>query len=315
MKKLISIVPTSYNEEKCIDKFYEEVSKTINQIDKYDFEVIITENGSYDSTYKKLIEINRKDSRFKIVKVARNCGSDGGISASLKHAKGEAAIITYTDLEDPPYLIFDFIKKWEEGYKNVYGIVKSRNSGFLRRFNSQLFYFLINKLTKNIIPKNISDYRLIDKSVYEVFNSIKERNKFLRALFAWMGFKSIGIEYKRVNRAGGKSKASTLHVLALATRGIFSYSVVPLRIASVIGLTTSVLSFLGIMFFVTQYLFFGKFPPFAGFGTIICVILLMFGILFFLIGIVGEYIGMIYDEVKGRPQFIVDELIGIEKKD
>ena len=127
----------------------------IDKINNYDFEVIIVENGSFDKTFDKLLEVNKKDHRFKILKLTRNCGGDGGISAGLKYASGDAAIITYADLEDPPSLFKDFIKKWEDGYYHVYGITKKRQGSFLRKINSKIFYYLINKLTNNIIPKNV----------------------------------------------------------------------------------------------------------------------------------------------------------------
>lgn len=312
-KKLISIIVPAYNEEECIDKFYNTVSEIINKIPKYDFEVIIAENGSADSTFEKLIEINKKDPRFKTVKLTRNCKADGGIDAAIKYAKGDAAIITYSDMEDPPHLFAKFIEQWENGYQHVYGITRRRQGGFIRNFNSKIFYFLINKLTGNVVPRNVSDFRLVDKQVYQEFNKITEKNKFLRGLFAWLNYKSIGIEYDRVPRAGGKSKANTLLALSIAFKSIFSYSVFPLRIASLMGLIVSALSFAGIMFFVVEYLLFGKFPPFAGFGTLVCLILLLFGILFFLIGLLGEYIGLIYEEVKGRPLYVIEKTVGIEK--
>lgn len=312
-KKLISIVIPAYNEEECVDKLYDGLVAVINPITKYDFEIIITDNGSYDNTFKKLLKINAKDPRFKIVKLTRNCGGDGGISAGLKFAKGDAAIITYADLEDPPHLFNQFLEKWEEGYKHVYGVTKARQGEFIRRMNSKLFYFLINKLTNNVVPKNVADFRLVDRQVYREINDITEQNKFLRGLFAWLNYKSIGIEYDRnLVRAGGVSKASTFTTVALALKGIFSYSNFPLKIASFLGIITSSISFLAMLYFIIQYVFFNNPPPFNGFGTIICLILLLFGMMFLLIGLLGEYVGLIYNEVKGRPTFVIDQLVGLD---
>ena len=176
--------------------------------------------------------------------------------------------------------------------------------------NSEIFYFIINKLTKNIIPRYVADFRLVDKQVYREINQFPEKNRFLRGLFAWSGFKSIGIEYERATRFGGTSKASTIAVLALALRGIFSFSHFPLRLSTILGAITSTLSFVGIFYFIIQYIFFKY--PFQGFGTIVCLMLLLFGILFLLIGILGEYMGLVYEEVKSRPVYIVDELVGIK---
>jgi dolichol-phosphate mannosyltransferase len=310
-KKLISIVIPAYNEEACTAPLERGINGIIDSLPQYDFEVIIVENGSYDRTYEQLMEIHQRDGRYKIVKLTRNVGPENAICAGLQFARGDAAIITYADLEDPPHLMRDFIAKWEEGYKHVYGITRQRQGSRLRRFNSQLFYTIINRLTNNVVPKNVADFRLVDRQVYQEINLITEKNRFLRGLFAWLNYKSFGIEYDRnTTRAGGESKASTLVVLALALKAIFSYSNFPLKIASILGGVTGVLSLLAILYFIVQYLFFSNFP-FSGFGTIVVLMLLMFSILFFLIGILGEYVALIYSEVKGRPLFVVDELVGI----
>lgn len=310
MKKLISIVIPAYNEEACIEPLYSALVAVINPLLQYDFEVVIVENGSYDRTYDRLRDIHAKDSRFKVVKLTRNCGAEGGITAGLHHVRGDAAIITYADLEDPPEMIGEFLGHWENGYKHVYGVTRQRQGSWLRKFNSRLFYMLINKLTDNIIPKNVADFRLVDRQVYEQINRITEQNRFLRGLFSWVNFKSMGIPYDRRNRSGGKSKASTFVVLALALKGIFSYSNFPLKIASIMGSVTSGLSFLAVFYFALQYLFFDNLP-FSGFATIVCLILFMFGLIFFFLGILGEYVALIYSEVKGRPLFIVDETLGL----
>jgi glycosyltransferase involved in cell wall biosynthesis len=307
--KLISIVIPAYNEEECIDALFARLSGVMNLLPNYDFEVIIVENGSHDKTYQKLLEVKKQDARFKILKLSKNFGADGGITAGLHFAKGDAAILTYADLEDPPELILDFVAKWEEGYKHVFGITKKRQGSFIRKFNSRLFYAIVNKLTNNLIPKNVSDFRLMDKQMYQEVNALSERNRFLRGMIASLGFKSIGIPYDRSSeRAGGISKASTLLVLNLALRGIFAFTTAPLKIASILGIITSIVSFFGIVFFSIQYLFFET-TKFAGFGTIICAILLLFGIVFIMLGIMGEYVGLIYNEVKKRPIFIVEEFI------
>ena len=167
MKKLISIITSAYNEEGCIDELSRQLQAVFYENKMYDFEAIIIENGSMDGTYEKLIKIREKDPRFKIVQLSRNFRMDGGITAGLQYAKGDAAVIMTANLQDKPSIINDFIKKWEEGYDHVYGIVKSRpGKGIFRRLNSLLFYILINKMTDNMIPKNASDFRLIDKKVY-----------------------------------------------------------------------------------------------------------------------------------------------------
>ncbi|MBT7895400.1 MAG: glycosyltransferase family 2 protein [Flavobacteriales bacterium] len=315
-KKLISVVIPAYNEEEFVDVLYSGITDVIDKIDNYNFEVIIVENGSADNTYNKLLSIHKKDKRFKIVKLTRNCKGDGGISAGLQYVKGDSAIIMYADLEDPPSLIPKFIEKWEQGYKDIYGIVNKRQKGFLMKINAYIFYSLMYWLTKGAIPKNVGDFRLIDKQVYQCFNQLPERNRFSRGLFPWLGFKGIGIKYDRkTTRTPRKmlGQSYLFAVLSLALKGVFSFSHFPLKIASIIGALLSITAFSGVIYFIIQHVIFNN-SPFQGFGTIICLILLLFGFLFFLIGILGEYIGLIHNEVRGRPIYILDKLVGIKDK-
>lgn len=311
MKKLISIVIPAYNEQDNVDELARRLKKVFESNMKYDFEAIIVENGSLDNTYEKLFAIHEQDPRFKIVQLARNFRMDGGLTAGLNFASGDAAVIMTADLQDPPELIGQFIEKWEEGYENVYGIVTKRNgTGALRRFNSQLFYKLANAITGGMIPRNVSDFRLVDKKVYKIINSIHERNRFVRGLFAWVGFKSIGIEHERSERFAGTSGAHTLKVLELALKAILAHSYLPLKLISIIGITVSALSFSLLSWTVVKAIFWGV--PFDGYGTIMTVILLMFGILFTVLGIISEYIGLIYEEVKQRPNFVIRNMVGID---
>ena len=310
MKKLISIVIPAYNEQDNVDELARRLQGVFAANPAYDFEVVIVENGSMDSTYEKLLAVHQQDNRFKILQLARNFRMDGGVTAGLNYAKGDAAVIMTADLQDPPELITEFIKKWEEGYENVYGIVTKRiGTNAIRRFNSQLFYKVANTLTGGMIPRNVSDFRLVDRKVYETINSIHERNRFIRGLFAWVGYKSIGIEHERAERFAGVSGAHTFKVIELALKGIFAHSYVPLKLITLTGLTVSILSFLLLAWTVTKAVLWGV--PFEGYGTIMTVMLLMFGILFTMLGIVSEYVGLIYEEVKQRPNFIVRNKVGM----
>lgn len=311
MKKLISIVIPAYNEQDNVDELARRLQGVFELNLKYDFEAIIVENGSSDNTYEKLFAVHKQDPRFKILQLARNFRMDGGLTAGLNFASGDAAVIMTADLQDPPELIGQFIEKWEDGYENVYGIVTKRNgTSLLRRFNSQLFYKLANALTGGMIPKNVSDFRLVDRKVYRVINSIHERNRFVRGLFAWVGFKSIGIEHERAERFAGVSGAHTLKVLELALKAIFAHSYVPLKLITVVGIAVSTLSFGLLLWTVIKAVLWGV--PFEGYGTIMTVMLLMFGILFTMLGIVSEYIGLIYEEVKQRPNFVVKTKVGLK---
>jgi dolichol-phosphate mannosyltransferase len=234
---------------------------------------------------------------------------DGGLTAGLNYVSGDAVVLMTADLQDPPELISEFIKKWEEGYENVYMVVTKRTgTGPIRTFNSKAFYWLAGKLTDNRIPKNASDFRLVDRKVYEAVRGMEERNRFIRGLFAWVGFKSIGIEAERPERFGGVSNAHSLKVIDLAFKGIFSHSYIPLKLITVCGIVLSGISIVSLFAFAISWVFIGV--PFAGFGTIVSLVLLVFGFLTFMLGLIAEYIGLIYEEVKQRPNFVVSQSLG-----
>jgi dolichol-phosphate mannosyltransferase len=310
MKKLITIIVPAYNEEACIEELARQLTAVFAVNNRYDFETLIIENGSVDRTWEILQSINARDPRFKVIRLARNFRMDGGITAGLHYAMGDAVVFMTADLQDPPELITEFIKKWEEGYENIYmHVLKRRGTGPIRSFNSRAFYWLAGKLTDNRIPKNVSDYRLLDRKVYEAVRDMKERNRFVRGLVAWVGFKSIGVEAERAERFGGVSNAHSLKVIDLAFKGIFSHSYIPLKLITMTGVVLSLTSFVSIAVFTYVWVFIGV--PFAGFGTLVSVAVLAFGTLTFMLGIIAEYLGLIYEEVKGRPNFIVSDVLGV----
>ena len=307
-KKLISIVIPAYNEEDCVNELARQLTKVMDKLKKYKFEVLIVENGSKDKTWSLLQKIAATDKRFKPIRLSRNFGMDGGITAGLELATGDACVIMSADLQDPPELIIDFAKKWEEGYENIYMVVEKREtSGFFRRINSRMFYFVADRLTGGLIPKGFSDFRLVDRKVYEAVRSMNESNRFVRGLFAWVGFKSFGISRPRPARFGGESKAKLTTVLRLAKHGILSFSDVPLRFITWFGIGCSGIALGTMVIFAILKFIIGT--PFAGFATIVTIILFFFGLLSFMIGILAEYVAMIHSEVKNRPNFIIAEVI------
>jgi dolichol-phosphate mannosyltransferase len=312
-KKLVSLIIPAYNEEECVDELFSRLKNVFDVEQRYEFEVIIVENGSIDSTWVKLQKIAELDSRFKILKLSRNFRMDGGLTAGLDYIKGEACVLMTADLQDPPELIPVFLRYWEQGYENIFGVVTRRvGTGPIRTINSKLFYWLAGKLTDGRIPRNASDFRLVDKKVYLAVKGMTERNRFVRGLFAWAGFNSIGVPMERPPRFGGVSNAPTFKVLDLAFKGIFAHSYKPLRLITIFGVVLSLLSFLSIIPLVFFWLFVGV--PFAGFGSLISLFLLLFGVLFLMLGIVSEYIGLIYEEVKLRPNYIVSEFLNYSTK-
>ena len=307
--KSISIIIPAYNEADCVEELTSRLRQLFKLESDYHWDVIIVENGSTDQTWTKLKLIAQTDERFKVLRLSRNFRMDGGITAGLEYITSDACVLMTADLQDPPEIISHFLRKWEEGFENIYGVIKKRRgSNVLRKMNSVLFYKIAGKLTNRLIPENASDFRLVDRKVYEAVREMNERNRFVRGLFAWVGFKSIGIPMDRPERYAGKSNADTFKVLELAIKGLFAHSYKPLRFISLAGLIISLMSLVAIVVLAVLAFFIGV--PFAGFGTIVALIIGGFGFQTLLLGIVSEYLGLVYEESKGRPNFIVSEKIG-----
>lgn len=308
-KKLISIVIPVYNEEENLPELIGRLQKFIKLFSSYSFEVIFVENGSNDRSYSILKQSAHLDKRVKILQLSKNFGGEGGIEAGIHYAKGDALVIMMADLQEPISLIKDFIIKWEQGYEIVYGIVKKRTATFFRNIFSIIFYKLINLLTGNMFPENASDFKLIDKKVYETINKMPEQNKYLRGVIIWTGFKQIGIPFDREKRFAGESKADLKTVIDIALNAIFSFSYVPLRIMSIFGIIITISSFVLMFFYVYLFIVHGRSTP--GIMTIIMVLLFLFGILFLFMGIISEFLARIYNEAKKRPLFIEKNKINL----
>lgn len=309
MRKKISIVTSAYNEALCVEELARRLAAVFDQLPAYDFEAIVVENGSEDETFELLEAIARRDSRFKVIQLSRNFRMDGGLTAGLDFVDADAVVLMTADLQDPPEMIPRFIAQWEAGYENVYGIVTvRRGTGIIRTINSRLFYWLIGNLTGHLIPANASDFRLLDRRVYEVVREMDERNRFVRGLVAWVGFRSIGVEHEREERFAGESKAHSRGVLQLAVKAILAHSQVPLVIIPMVGIGLFVASAVALVALTIDWITRGV--PFPGFGTIVALMVMLFGVLFCLLGVVSIYIGQIYEEVKGRPNFVVRQTLG-----
>lgn len=310
MKKKIACIIPAYNESECVEELARRLGKVFDSEPDYDFEAIIVENGSEDDTMEKLLAINKEDPRFKVLQLARNFRMDGGLTAGLNVVDADAAVLMTADLQDAPEFIPELIRKWEEGYENCYGVVtERRGTGPIRTMNSKLFYWLAGKLTHDRITKNASDFRLVDRKVYEAVRSMDERNRFVRGLFSWVGFKSIGVPMSRPPRFAGESKAHTFGVIDLAFKGIFAHSYVPLRLITITGFFLSFIAAVSVVLFTIRFVLTGV--PFPGYGSLICIILIGFGVVTLLLGVVGEYLALIYEEVKQRPNFVVTRKVGL----
>ena len=307
MKNIVFIIP-AYNEERNVTELHSQISKNISELSMYNFTFLFIENGSTDNTYAELLDLVKLDKNVKILKLSRNFKMDGAIAAGINTVDCDAAIIMTANLQDDPKVIIKFIRKWEEGYEHVYGVVKTRpGKSKIRQFNSKLFYKLANKFSDSLIPENVSDFRLVDKKVLNAVKSLNEVNRFYRGFFSWVGFKSIGVEFNRQKRFSGTSHAKTLPVLSFAIRGILAFSVKPLRLSIFFTRVTSMVSFTVLLF--QTYNWISKGVPFDGFGTLVGLLLLFFSLIFLTLSILSEYLGLIYEETKKRPHFIISEKI------
>ena len=306
MKKVTCII-TAYNEEDNVIELFSQLEKVNKNLQNYLLDYLFIENGSTDNTFKNLLELKLENDNFRIIKLSRNFGFDGGITAGLDLVDSDAAIIMTANLQDDPKIIPKFLEKWEEGYEMVYGIVKSRpGKSIFRKINSIVYYRILKIATKGLIPMDVSDFRLVDKKVIKALRTLRESNRFFRGFFSWVGFSSVGIEFERQERFSGKSKADTLKVLGFALRSIFAFSNLPLKISIFFTFIFSILSISVLS--IQIYRWFNLGVPFDGYGTIIGVSLLVASILFGVLSILGQYISLIFDETKKRPLYIIDEI-------
>lgn len=305
MKKISFIIP-AFNEEGNIEQLYKQVKNNIKNFQNYEFEFLFIENGSTDKTLEKIKKIKKLDKSIKYIKLSRNFRMDGGIASGIDNVDCDAAIIMTANLQDDPRVIPKFIELWEQGYDHVYGIVKSRpGKSLIRKINSRLFYKLINRMSNNLVPVGVSDYRLVNRKVIESVKLLTESNRFYRGFFAWVGFKSTGIKFDRQKRFSGKSHANTSSVLSFAIKGILAFSTKPLKISIFLTLVTSSISLIILIQQTIQWLKYGV--PFDGYGTLTGIMLLFISLIFLLLSLFGEYIGLIYDETKKRPHYIIDK--------
>ncbi len=307
----LSIIVSMYNEEESLATFFTEVKKVMKKLSSYKYEIVCIDDGSTDKTFEMLEAYAKKDDAIKVVKFSRNFGKEYGMMAGLRFCKGRAAIPMDVDLQDPPNLIIDFVKKWEEGYDMVYGIRNDRTSDtFLKRCTAKLFYKVYNLMTRSPIPYNAGDYRLLDRKIIDAILSLKERNVFMKGIFGWTGFKSCGVKYIRQKRCAGVSKWNYWKLWNFALDGITASTTLPLRIWTYIG---SLLSFTGMLYalyIIAKTIIYGVDVP--GYASLMVFILLLGGIQMIILGILGEYIGRIFIEVKNRPLYIVDKMVNID---
>jgi glycosyltransferase involved in cell wall biosynthesis len=313
LKVEVSIVVSMFNEEENLDYLFGRLEPILEQL-QCRYEIICVNDGSTDNTLKKLLQYRKRDSRIKIVNFSRNFGKDTAITAGLRYSRGQAVIPIDADLQDPPELIEGLLAKWREGYDVVYGIRSKRyGEGLGKRLTANLFYRFINLLSETPIPKDTGDFRLLDRRVVEVLNQIPERTRFMKGLFAWVGFKQVGLNYERQPRHRGTSNWSFWKLWNFALDGITLFSTAGLKFWSYAGLVISLLAFLYALFLITLTLLHGKDVP--GYVSIMVTMLFLGGLQLISLGILGEYLGRVYAEVKNRPLYIVRDSYGFDDEE
>jgi polyisoprenyl-phosphate glycosyltransferase len=299
-----SVVAPIYNEFENIPELYKRVSEVMDTTGE-PWELVLVDDGCTDGSTDRIRELAVKDGRIRPVIFARNFGHQIAVTAGMDYARGDAVVIIDADLQDPPEVIIELAKKWKEGYEVVYAVRAEREGeSKFKLWTASLFYRLIYRITDVKIPLDTGDFRLIDRKVVDVMNGMREKNRFLRGMGAWVGFKQIGVEYKRAARYSGETKYPFKKMLRFALNGITGFSYFPLQLATYFGFISAGLAILAIPVIVTLRLA-GESHFFEGQTTTLVAVLFLGGVQLISLGILGEYIGRIYDEAKGRPLYIV----------
>jgi glycosyltransferase involved in cell wall biosynthesis len=307
--KLLSIVVPVYNEEANVQPLYDAVNRTLERIaDRYQWEFIFTDNCSKDRTFECLDRLASRDSRVRIYRFTRNFGFQRSLLTGYRLARGDAAVQIDCDLQDPPGLILDFVRHWESGCKVVYGVRRSRPEPFLLHTARRFFYRATAGLSNDNLPIDAGDFRLVDRCVLDLLLLYRDANPYLRGYIATLGYPQLGVAYDRTERKHGESSFRLSSLLNLAIDGLVSHSMLPLRLASLIGVVTSVLAVLAITVYLALWLTYEKSWP-AGFATLAILMLVSIALNAIFLGIIGEYVARLYSQAKPQPLTIVERLV------
>ena len=310
--KTISIIIPAYNEEESLPYLMERLTKLINEIKNYEFEILFVNDGSKDKTIDLIKEYREKDNRVSYVDFARNFGKELAMIAGLDYAKGDAVIFMDADLQDPPELIPEMIKYWEEGYDDVYAQRRSRKGEtWLKKFTSKMYYRVLQSLTKVEIQKDTGDFRLLDRRCVNALKQMRETGRNSKSMFSWIGYKKKAILFDRDERVAGKTKWNYTKLINLAIDGITSFTTSPLRLSTYIAIPTFIALFVYFIYVIVKCIRYGI--VMEAFQAIILLVLFFSGIQILLFGIVGEYLGRIFNESKNRPLYLVNEYNGVRE--
>ena len=303
-----SVVVPMYNEEESIAETCARLRKTMDSA-QINYEILLINDGSRDRTAEIAGEICRADHRFRMIVFSRNFGHQVAITAGMDYARGDAVVVIDADLQDPPEIIIQMLEKWREGYEVVYGkrIARQGESRF-KKLTSSIFYRFLRSMTEVHMPVDVGDFRLIDRKVCDALKQVNERNRYIRGIISWLGFNSASVEFMREKRFAGETKYPLRKMIRFALDAITSFSYKPLKLASYMGISLSFFSFLYMVIVILQRILTDT--AITGWASSIAVSLFFNGIILIILGIIGEYIGRIYDEVKGRPLYIVSRIVG-----
>ena len=317
-KKSLSIICPVMNEEKTIPLLLEEIEphlkKCVSLMGKgATYEVLFVDDGSEDDTVEVINNAIKKNKKIKLLQFSRNFGKEAALAAALRHAKGDAVIPIDADLQDPPEMIVQMVEAWLDGAEVVNAKRANRDTdSFIKRFTASLFYKVYNFIAKNAIPENVGDFRLLDRVAVDEINKFTERNRFMKLIFSWVGYKQVTIEYVRAERSAGESKFNYIKLWNFALDGITGSTTLPLRMWTYIGILMSVITLVFATYIIIKTMIFGVEIP--GYASLMVIILIFGSFNFISLGILGEYIGRIAEEVRNRPLYIIQEKIGFEEK-
>ncbi len=305
-KDLLSIVAPAYNEEAGLDKFYSRLIGAVKDID-INLEIIYVNDGSQDSTLEIMSKQHEKDSRITIIDLSRNFGKEIALTAGLDHASGDAVVVIDTDLQDPPELISQLVEKWNQGFDVVNAKRTKRNGeSAFKKITSYIYYRFLYQMSDIKIPKDTGDFRLLSRNALDALLELREKHRYMKGLFAWVGYSQTEITYERDQRYAGETKWNFLGLVDLAFEGLTSFSVLPLRLASLLGFVTAFLGLAFAVIIIIKKIMFGD--PVAGYPSIVVLITFIGGIQLLALGIIGEYLGRVFNETKNRPLYLIKDI-------
>ncbi len=307
-RQTISMVVPVFNEEEVLPEFYRRATDALAALEGLDYELLFVDDGSHDGSFQQLERLAEQDARVRVLKFSRNFGHQIAITAGIDNARGDCLVVIDSDLQDPPELVADMVAKWREGYDVVYAVREDRKGeGRLKLWTASVFYRLLRRIVKIEIPVDVGDFRLMSRRAAVEFRRLREKDRFVRGLVSWLGFKQTGVKYHRSERFAGDTKYPYSKMVKFALDGITSFSTAPLMLAMWVGYAASIFAFIYLISVFVQKL---MGITVEGWATIMVAMLFLGGVQLICLGILGEYIGRIFNEIKPRPMYIVEETVG-----